>query len=234
VCFSFEADLVAAAVLTPIGILSIRAARTPRELPLASIPLIFAAHQFTEAWAWAGLDGRVSNGVMQFAIDAFLIVAQVVLPTLVPLAMLLVEPIRRRRVLMALTGVVGLVNAVAFSLILVEHGAYAYADGNTMIYKTPVDLGWAMGVAYLLPTCVAPILSSSRQLRALGVANLVGIGVVIVAKTEAATSVWCAYSAFVSVLILLHLRATHRDEDDRARQRERRERAPELVGGVSG
>lgn len=228
-CFSFEADLVAAAVLTPIGVLSLRAARTPREIPLASIPLIFAAHQFTEAWAWAGIDGRVSSEVMQFSIDAFLIVAQVLLPTLVPVAMLLVEPLRRRRILMALTGVVGLVNAVAFTRILVEYGAYAYADGNTMIYKTPVDLGWAMGVAYLLPTCVAPILSSSRQLRALGVANLVGIGVVIVAKTEAATSVWCAYSAFVSVLILLHLRAAHRDEDDRAASGDRSVESRPLV-----
>lgn len=214
-CFSFEADLAAAAVLTPIGVLSIRAARTPRELPLASIPLIFAAHQFTEAWAWAGLDGRVSGEVFQFAVDAFLVVAQMVLPTLVPVAMLLVEPERRRRVLMALTGLVGLGIAIAFCRILVVHGAYAYADGNTMIYKTPVDLGWAVGVAYLLPTCAAPLLSSSRHLRALGAANLVGIGVVIVAKAEAATSVWCVYAAFVSVLILLHLRSAHRDEDGR-------------------
>ncbi len=228
-CFSFEADLAAAAVLAPIGILSIREARTPRELPLASIPLIFAAHQFTEAWAWAGTEGTVSDAVFQFSIDAFLIVAQVLLPTLVPLAMLLVEPVRRRRALMAFTGVVGLVNALAFTRILVEFGAYAYPDGHTMIYKTPVDLGWAMGVAYLLPTCVAPILSSSRHLRALGIANLVGIGVVIVAKTEAATSVWCVYSAFVSVLILLHLRAQHRRDDEQRRRTERIADARPLV-----
>lgn len=215
-CFSFEADLAAAAVLTPIGILSVRAARTPRELPLASIPLIFAAHQFTEAWAWAGVEGRVGNATMQFAIDAFLIVAQVVLPTLVPVAMLLVEPDRRRRVLMGLTGLVGLGIAIAFTRILIVYGAYAYPDDHVMVYKTPVDLGWAVGVAYLLPTCAAPILSSSRHLRALGVANLIGIGIVIVAKAEAATSVWCAYSAFVSLLILLHLRSAGRRDDDRA------------------
>ncbi len=220
-CFSFEADLAAAAVLTPIGVLTIREARTPRELPLASIPLIFAAHQFTEAWAWAGAEGRVSDGVMQFSIDAFLIVAQVILPTLVPVAMLLVEPVRRRRVWMALTGLVGLGIAIAFTRILIVYGAYAYPDNHTMIYKTPVDLGWAVGVAYLLPTCAAPILSSSKHLRALGIANLVGIGVVIVAKAEAATSVWCVYSAFVSVLILIHLRAQHRRDDEQQRRNRR-------------
>lgn len=231
VCFSFEADLAAAAVLTPIGVLSIRAARTRRELPLASIPLIFAAHQFTEAWAWAGFEGRVSEGVTQFSIDAFLIVAQVILPTLVPVAMLLVEPDRRRRILMALTGLVGLGIAIAFTRILVVYGAYAYPDGGTMIYKTPVDLGWAVGVAYLLPTCAAPILSSGRHLRALGIANLVGIGVVIVVKAEAATSVWCVYSAFVSVLILLHLRSKRRRDDEGPPAEQRAHRIRPLVAG---
>jgi hypothetical protein len=63
VCFSLEADLAAAAVLTPVGVLAVREARGARRLlPLAALPLLLAAHQAIEAVVWLGLDGHVDPG----------------------------------------------------------------------------------------------------------------------------------------------------------------------------
>lgn len=211
-CFSAEADFAAAAILMPIGIASIASIRSPRQLPLATIPVVFALHQFTEAWVWLGTTGTVSAGVFRFAIDAYLVMAQVVLPLIVPLAMFLIEPDRRRRRWMAACGAVGIAVAVKFSGILIEHGAIAYPFDHTMVYKTPVEMGHLGDLGYLIATCGPPLLASSLYLWWLGVANLVGVALVSLVRWQAVTSVWCLYAASVSVLILIHLRVARSDD----------------------
>ncbi len=56
-CFSADADLAAGVVVTVIGVDAIRRARTPKELPLAALPLLFGIHQLVEAFVWWGLAG---------------------------------------------------------------------------------------------------------------------------------------------------------------------------------
>ena len=91
-CFSVEADVTAGLLLLPIGIATLREVRRARELPFASLPLLFALHQLVEALVWAGADGDVSSGVQHAAAVAYLIFALPVLPILVPLAVLMLEP----------------------------------------------------------------------------------------------------------------------------------------------
>src|SRR6476620_4711283 len=45
VCFSAEADFASAAVIGAIGVATLTKVRAPREIPLAVMPLAFAAHQ---------------------------------------------------------------------------------------------------------------------------------------------------------------------------------------------
>ena len=91
------ADLVAGTALLPVAALSLREVRSRRELPFAALPLIFAVHQFLEVAVWAGLDGDVPAGVAQFAMRAYLFIAWPLLPTYVPLAVLMLEPRRAQR-----------------------------------------------------------------------------------------------------------------------------------------
>jgi hypothetical protein len=228
VCFSATADIVAAAVLAPIGIVTIRAAKSRAQLPLASIPLFFAAHQFVESFVWMGTTGRVSHGVSSFAIYAYLIMAQMVLPIFVPLALAAVEPVRRHRRWMVLAAGGGLISAVAFGHILVTQGATAYPLERTMVYKTPTDLGLWAGLLYVNGTVFALLYASGRNLRLFGVANIIGIVMASWLRWEAVTSVWCIYAAFVSVLILLHLRELNAPPGPRPRK----SRAPEPAEAV--
>lgn len=48
-CFSVQADLAAGVVLVPIEVLSLREARSRRELPFAMLPTVFCVHQLIEA-----------------------------------------------------------------------------------------------------------------------------------------------------------------------------------------
>ena len=47
-CFSASASFSAGVALLGVSVLTLRATRAPRELPLAAIPLLFALQQLTE------------------------------------------------------------------------------------------------------------------------------------------------------------------------------------------
>jgi hypothetical protein len=93
VCFSVQADVVAGVVLLPMAFVSLREVRQLREMPFASLPLLLALHQVSEAVVWAPLEGYdVSEPVWRTAVWMYVGFAMVVLPTLFPLSVLLLEP----------------------------------------------------------------------------------------------------------------------------------------------
>ena len=68
-CFSSQADLVGGVV---IGVDTVGHCRRPREVALASLPLLLAGHQLVEAFVWWGLQGRVAPAVGRGAMWAYL------------------------------------------------------------------------------------------------------------------------------------------------------------------
>lgn len=213
-CFSFEADLVAGAVLLPLGIATLRAAKDPRELAIASLPIVFAAHQLIESVVWLGADGKVSADVAHVATVAYLAIAQVLLPLLVPFGIWLVEPQARRRRWLLLTIAFGVATAAWFAWSLLTHDVGAHPSRNTMTYDTDIHIGVWPTTTYVIATCGSVLLSSRRYLFAFGVANVIGLSLAALVRYESVTSVWCVYAAFASVLLLLHLRAEHAGDDD--------------------
>lgn len=219
-CFSFEADLVAGAVLLPLGVATLRAAKRPREYPLASLPLVFAAHQLIESVVWLGTDGKVSADAFHVATVVYLGIAQVLLPALVPVAMWLVEPRADRRRLMLATIGAGFATAAWFAWSLLTHDVGAHPARNAMVYDTDIHIGFWQTAGYVIATCGSVLLSSRRYLLAFGIANVIGLSLAAIVRYEAVTSVWCVYAAFASVLLLLHFRAEHAasDGDDATRR----------------
>lgn len=208
-CVSAEADFAAAAVLAPAGVATLAAATRREQLLLASLPLVFAAHQFTEGFVWLGVDGDVGAQVQKTAIALYLVVAQVLLPVLVPAAFLLLAPpgARRRRATAVLLGVGALV-AVRFAAILLTNPLGVEVREHLLVYDTDWEFGWITAVAYVAATCGPPLLAADPVLRALGVANLIGLALAALIRYEATTSAWCLYAAFASLLIWVSLRRT--------------------------
>jgi hypothetical protein len=64
---------------------------------LAWIPVLLGAHQFIEALAWLWLQGHVPRGIGHVALWAYLLIAFAVLPVFARLAVIAVEPTRRRK-----------------------------------------------------------------------------------------------------------------------------------------
>ncbi len=95
-CFSAIANFAGSGVLGVIGVATGREIKHRREILFASLPLLFAIHQFTEGFVWLGLDGRLPKVVAHDAGAAFMLQAQGLLSLLLPLGVLLfqIPPLR--------------------------------------------------------------------------------------------------------------------------------------------
>ena len=81
-CFSATANFVGSGVLGAVGIVTLTKVKHRRELLFASLPTLFALHQFIEGFVWLGLDGVLSAKVAHNMGAAFVLFAQGLLPCL--------------------------------------------------------------------------------------------------------------------------------------------------------
>lgn len=204
-CFSYEADLVATAVIAPVGVATLRRVRRRDELLIGALPLLFAAHQFAEVFVWLGFDKRVSPELATAAARAYLIYAQAVLPVIVPLGMYLLEPARaRRRRILPLV----ILGAVIGAYLFVVSGIKpitARREDHLVVYETAL-FPLTVAIGYVVATCLPALLQSERYLREFGAVNLVGVLIAGVLASSAFASVWCIYAGLASFLILQHFR----------------------------
>ena len=211
------ADLVAGTALLPVAALSLREVRSPRELPFALLPAIFAAHQFMEVFVWLGLDGTVSPGLAELAMRAYLFIAWPLLPTYVPLAVMMLEPHGLRLRVGPLVALGALVSAyLAFVVLANPVEVIRHAHG--LEYATVVQHPLLWAVLYIASVIGAPLLSGYRSVVAFGALNLVGLVLVAVFYVQAFASLWCVFAAGSSLLILLHMvRRSRLPDADRLR-----------------
>ena len=183
-----------------------------RELPLASLPLIFAGQQAVEGCLWLTLPVDPDGPVASLLTLLFLLYAKVFWPAFAPITVLLVEPERRRRQLMAICAAVGASVAGYFlwSIYVQPHGAII--RGGHIVYTGEAPSSMAIGALYLVATAIAPLLSSHRAVVLLGAIVLGGSLFAYFMYWEAFASVWCFFAAAGSVVILVHFERTRQVE----------------------
>ena len=204
-CFSADADLAAGIVVTVIGIDSIRRAQTPKELPLAALPLLFGLHQLVEAFVWWGLAGKVPSRVGDAATWLYLAVA-FALPFWVPMAVRGVERSHRRRNVITAFAGVGLVVSLVLLGSMVAGPIHASVDGHHIQYALTIPGGASISVLYVVATCGALLMASDRWIRDFGVSNLLAVGLLVWLTVGGLTSLWCVWAAITSVAIDLYFR----------------------------
>jgi hypothetical protein len=203
-CFSTEADLVAGIALLPVAALSLREVRCVREVAFAALPLLFAAHQLTEAFVWAGLDGDVSAGVQKAAALIYVLFAFSVLPTLVPIAVLLLEP-RGARLRVAPFVAIGLAVSAQLTYYVLSGPIGVVEHAHAVVYRVGLENGTFWAVLYIVAVVGPSLLSGYPSIVAFGALNLVGLTLVALVYREAFASIWCVIAALLSSLVLLHM-----------------------------
>jgi uncharacterized protein DUF6629 len=201
-CFSAAANFVGSGVLGVIGIATLTQVKHRRELLFASLPVLFAIHQFIEGFVWLGLDGRYSPTVTHDMGAAFMLYAQGLLPFLLPLSVFLFEPdgAGRRRMIPFLALGVGTTLYILWAL--TAYPTEVYVQGNSIVYINQATNNITVAILYVIATCGSLFLSKVRPMVMFGVANLAILLFVMEYKRYAFTSLWCAYAAVASIIIL--------------------------------
>ena len=203
-CFSAAASFSVAALTGLTGVAAIRQVATPRELPLAATPLLFAFQQIAEGLLWLRLtdpDPGFSTVPLSFT---FLLFAEVIWPAYTGVAVLLIEPAPRRRY--ALKGIIAIGLVLAGELLreLLADLPMAEVSGRSIAYgryAAPLSLDH---IPYLAATMLPLLISSHGAIRIFGILMSAGFLVSAYVYTETFVSVWCFFAAAASIMLYLY------------------------------
>jgi len=209
VCFSATVNFVGSGVLGAVGVVTFSQVKHRRELLFAALPTLFAVHQFIEGFVWLGLDGILSPAVAHDMGAAFMLYAQGLLPFLLPLSVLLFEPNRTSRQQMLPFLVLGGATTLYILWALTAFPLQLYIRGNSIVYINQATNNLGVAVLYVIATCGSLFFSKIRMMVIFGAANLAILLVVMEVKRYAFTSLWCAYAAVASVIILAYFWRSH-------------------------
>ena len=203
-CFSATANFVGSAVLGVVGVVTLTKVKHRRELLFATLPILFAIHQFIEGFVWLGLDGILSPQVAHDMGAAFMLYAQGLLPLLLPLSVLLFEPNLKSRRRMLPFVVLGGATTLYILWALTAYPLQLYVRANSIVYINQATNNTAIAVLYVIATCGSLFFSEIRMMVVFGAANLAILLIVMEVKRYAFTSLWCAYAAVASAIILAY------------------------------
>lgn len=209
-CFSATANFVGSTVLAGIGVVTLTRVKHRRELLFAALPTFFAIHQFIEGLVWLGLDGILSPKVTHDMGAAFMLYAQGLLPFLLPLSVLLFEPNAKSRRRMFPFLVIGTLTTLYILWSLTAYPTDVYIRNNSIVYSNAATNHTLVAIVYVIATCGTLFFSHIRMMVLFGFANLAILLIVMAFKRYAFTSLWCAYAAAASIIILAYFWHSHK------------------------
>ena len=166
---------------------------------MASISLIFSLQQFTEGVIWLSLDqGPGSPWVLQPCIYLYLVFATVIWPTFLPYIFWRVENDSRKRSYIFYVLGIGFLITIYNLLMLVMKDHSISIVNHSIQYSVDNSL-WHQ-VAYALAAIPAFFISSLRHAWWVGVLGVVSFVLTQIFSAMTFTSMWCFFSALMSVL----------------------------------
>jgi O-antigen ligase len=127
----------------------------------------------------------------------------------VPLSTLPFEPNKKSRRRMLPFVVLGAATTLYILWALTAFPLQVYVQQNSIVYMNQATNNTAVALLYVIVTCGALFFSEIRLMVVFGAANLAILLTVMAVKRYAFTSVWCAYAAAASVIILAYFWRSH-------------------------
>jgi hypothetical protein len=212
-CFSASISFFAAGLLVCVAIAAYKKIKECNEIPLASIPLIFALQQAAEGCLWLLLPTHSYPDLIVFCMYVFLGSAFVVWPIFIPCALILLESHPLRRALMGFSLLLGSAWSVASLWHLVEGEAQVSIQSCHILYQLPgleVLQGLHLILLYCCATLIPFLVASSFLLRLTGA--IIGLSCVLsyFIWYFYFISTWCFFAALISLSIYAVLIERHR------------------------
>ena len=193
--------------MTAIGVDAYRHLRGRNDhLLLATLPILLGVHQLDEVFVWWGLEDRVPHFVGRIALWIYLLIAFVVLPMFVPVAVLALEPTHRRRWRMAPFVALGAVVSSVLFVAMLRAPIDATEHSYHLEYRVQLSHGGVLVGLYVVAVCGALLFSGFRHVEIFGFANFVAVAFLAWLTLDGFASLWCGYAALSAGAIALHMR----------------------------
>jgi hypothetical protein len=201
-CFSATASFSAGILLTAIGVATINMAQRKTEIPFAMIPLLFGLQQFIEGLLWLSFqyNSHLLNVIMTYV---FTLVSHVFWPIFIPLSIGLMEIVPWRKKVIHAFQLTGIVLGMYLLYFIVRHPITSEIQSH-IVYVFPHFHKPLVLVLYIASTCISAFFSSHRIINIFGLLALILFMIAFWFYFVAFFSVWCFFSAILSVVIYLH------------------------------
>lgn len=207
-CFSAEASFAGGVIISAIGIATVREIHKPSQLVFASIPLFFGLQQIIEGTLWLTIPSPDFIGLQKISTYIFLIMANFLWPTMIPLAVLLMEENKKRKKLLRVLFILGLSLSLYYAWCLLFFNVTPQILGYHILYSSdfPKSLEMPAFIIYLIVTITPLFVSSIQRAHLLGILMFLSCLVTAIFFTQYLTSVWCFFAALISGVIFWILR----------------------------
>jgi hypothetical protein len=207
-CFSASASFIASGVTGAGGLACLKSTRRKSEIPLASIPFLFAIQQFIEGLIWIYYPG---SGVADILTPLYSFFSHVLWPLFIPIAIYLVEPSGRRKKLLLSFMILGISVSIFLFYFIIQNPAEVSVAENHLRYSYGYLENARISVLlYLTVVSISPLFSSHRILKVFGVLLFFSFLVAFQSYNPSFFSIWCFFAAGLSLLIYLHFKYRHR------------------------
>ena len=207
-CFSAGASFAGGIIITGIGLVTLKEVHKPSQLVFACIPLFFGAQQIVEGCLWLTLPDINFVNFQKIATYCYLIMAQVLWPTLIPVSVLLMENDRKRKLVLRILLGVGIYLSLYYAFCLVSFHVKPEIMGYHILYKTDFPYSFAMAafIVYLIVTITPLFISGIKRTHLLGLLMFLSCLITGLFFTQYLISVWCFFAALISIVIFWILR----------------------------
>ncbi|MBK8884750.1 MAG: hypothetical protein IPN67_21080 [Bacteroidales bacterium] len=164
-CFSPEASFAGGVIISAIGIATITKVHKPSQLVFASIPLFFGIQQIAEGFLWMTLPGNDYIITQKISTYTFLIMAQVIWPSLIPVSITLMEENNKRKKILWILSGTGLFLSLYYAFCLLTFSVNPEISGYHILYTNsfPKSLSNPAFAVYLFVTITPLFISGIKK-----------------------------------------------------------------------
>jgi hypothetical protein len=208
-CFSATASFTAAAVLMPLGVVSVARAwgGERRYLALAALPLLFSAQQLLEGMVWRSGEAGDTAAVTIYSLG-YMFFSWLAWPVWVPFATYFLEPQRRRPIYLIIAIAGGMLGGLQYVPYFVHDGwlvtrflPHAISYGGTVMLDFVAGREGTYAI-YLFVVIGPLLLSTDRDAKVFGVLVALVVITTYAFFRYAYVSVFCFGGALMSLYLV--------------------------------
>ncbi len=201
-CFSATASFVTGSALSASGLVTIHKTKKKREMPLASIPLIFGAQQIIEGFVWLSFGTGWFNIIATYAYSFF---SHVFWPVFLPFAVYCLEKDSKKKKFLLWFIFLGSAVSLFILYFILTEGITSQIVNRCIAYNSPHPYQNFILTLYVIATCGSCLISSHKIVNIFGLVMLTSLFATVWFFRENLVSVWCFFAAILSWLIYLQI-----------------------------